>query len=179
MREIEIKYRVADPAALLVALERAGVVMGQAVLQDDQAYAPADWTPGTPRIGRTFCRLRTQDGLHVFTTKTPTADPMEHIEHETAVADRGQMHAAVLRMGYVPSLRVVKYRRTGVVREMLVCLDEVADLGAFLELEVVADDDRDGSAVRAELDAWARGLGVQLEHTTLTYDILVRVAQGA
>ncbi|MEV2278700.1 CYTH domain-containing protein [Nocardiopsis sp. NPDC049922] len=179
MREIETRYRVADPDALLVALERAGVALGEAVLQDDQAYAPADWEPGTPRIGRTFCRLRTQDGLHVFTTKTPTADPREHTEHETAVADRGQMHAAVLRMGYVPSLRIVKHRRTGVLREMLVCVDEVAHLGVFLELEVVVDDDRDGSAVRAELDAWARGLGVRLEHTMETYDILVRAARGA
>ncbi|MCY9783340.1 CYTH domain-containing protein [Nocardiopsis sp. EMB25] len=178
MREIETKYRVADAGALLAALREAGVALGDPVLQDDQAYAPAGWEPGMPRVGRTFCRLRTQDGLHVFTTKTPTANPMEYTEHETAVADRGQMHAAVVRMGYAPSLRIVKDRRSGVLRDMLVCVDRVEGLGTFLELEVVVDDDRDGPAVQAELDGWARGLGVELEHTTDTYDILVRAAQS-
>ncbi|WP_116248062.1 class IV adenylate cyclase [Nocardiopsis sp. FIRDI 009] len=176
MREIETKYRVADPDALLAALREAGVTLGDPVLQDDQVYAPVGWEPGMSRVGRTFCRLRTQDGLHVFTAKTPAANPMEHTEHETAVADRGQMHAAVVRMGYVPSLRIVKERRVGALRDTLVCVDRVEGLGTFLELEVVVDDDRDGPAVQAESDRWARGLGVELEHTTDTYDILVRAA---
>ncbi|MFV2195328.1 class IV adenylate cyclase [Nocardiopsis sp. LOL_012] len=176
MREIETKYRVADLDALLNALERAGVELGEPVLQDDQAYAPADWDPGMPKAGRTFCRLRTQDGMHVFTTKTPSALPMECVEHESVVADRAQMHAAVLAMGYVPSLRIVKYRRVGVVDRMLVCVDLVRRAGVFLELEVVADDDRDARVVQGELAAWARGLGVDLEPTSDTYDTLVRAA---
>lgn len=179
MREIETKYRVGDLAALLAALQESGVEVGDTVLQDDQAYAPAGWEPGMPKTGWTFCRLRTQGGLHVFTTKTPLANTMECTEFESVVSDREQMHAAVLQMGYVPSVRIVKHRRVGSAGEILVCVDVVEHAGAFLELERTVDDDRDGPTVQEDLDAWARGLGVELERTTDTYDTLVRSAPAA
>ncbi|NYJ33795.1 adenylate cyclase class 2 [Nocardiopsis aegyptia] len=177
MREIETKYRVARLGALLDALDAAGVELGGPAFQDDVAYAPAGWEPAMGKPGHTFARLRSVDGgVHVFTTKTPLANAMEYREHETVVADREQMHRAVVAMGFVPHVRIVKHRRTGTAGEVTVCVDVVEGVGAFLELERVVDDDRDGAAVQAELDAWARGLGVELERTTDTYDTLVRGA---
>ncbi|WP_435107134.1 class IV adenylate cyclase [Nocardiopsis synnemataformans] len=177
MREIETKYRVTDPEALMLALKAAGVELGEPVFQDDQAYAPGGWTPEMGKVGHTFARLRSLDGgVHVFTTKTPLANSMECVEHETVVADRERMHAAVLAMGYEPTVRIVKSRQTGAADEISVCVDVVEGVGAFVELELVIDDDRDGLAVQAELDSWARGLGVELERTTDTYDTLVRAA---
>ncbi|MCY9785239.1 CYTH domain-containing protein [Nocardiopsis sp. EMB25] len=177
MREIETKYRVEDLEEVLLALKTAGVELGEPVFQDDQAYAPAGWRPEMGKVGRTFARLRSLDsGAHVFTTKTPLANSMECAEHETVVADRDQMHAAVLAMGYEPTVRIVKHRRTGAAGPIGVCVDTVEDVGTFVELELVIDDDRDGLTVQAELDAWARGLGVELERTTDTYDTLVRAA---
>ncbi|NYH50417.1 adenylate cyclase class 2 [Nocardiopsis arvandica] len=177
MREIETKYRVADLEALLVALQAAGVELGEPVFQDDQAYAPAGWRPEMGKVGHTFARLRSLDGgMHVFTTKTPLANPMECAEYETTVADREQMHGAVLAMGFEPNVRIVKHRRAGRAGRTEVCVDLVEGVGAFLELELVVDDDRDGLTAQAELDTWACGLGVELERTTDTYDILVRAA---
>jgi adenylate cyclase class 2 len=43
MREIELKYRVDDLEALLVALKSQGIELCEPVFQDDQAYAPAGW----------------------------------------------------------------------------------------------------------------------------------------
>ena len=179
MREIETKYRVGDVDALLTALKGAGVEMGDARYQDDQAYAPAGWSPEQGKVGHTFARLRTQDGAHTFTTKTPLANSMECAEHETPVGDREQMHHAVLAMGFTPTVRIAKHRRTGTAGQIAVCVDQVEGVGAFIELELVVDDERDGMATQAELDAWARGLGVELERTTDTYDTLVRAAAAA
>lgn len=177
MREIETKYRVADLETLLVALKAAEVELGDPVFQDDQAYAPASWRPEMGKVGHTFARLRSSDGgVHVFTTKTPLANSMECAEHETHVADREQMHGAVLAMGFEPTVRIVKQRRTGKAGRIGVCVDLVEGVGTFLELELVVDDDRDGPTAQSELDAWARGLGVGLERTTDTYDTLVRAA---
>ncbi|WP_433701157.1 class IV adenylate cyclase [Nocardiopsis sp. CA-288880] len=175
MREIETKYRVQDLEALLLALKSAGVDLGDPMLQDDQAYAPAGWKPALGKVGHTFARLRTlSGGVHVFTTKTPLANSMECAEYETVVADRKQMHGALLVLGYEPTVRIVKHRRSGAAGPVGVCVDVVEGVGAFVELELLVDDDRDGLAVQAELDAWARGLDVALERTTDTYDTLVR-----
>ncbi|PDP86659.1 adenylate cyclase [Glycomyces fuscus] len=178
MREIETKYRVADLEALLIALKEAGVQMGDPVYQDDQAYAPARWRPELGRVGHTFARLRTQGSVHLLTTKTPLANAMECVEYETIVADREQMHGALLVLGYEPTVRIVKHRRTGTAGPIGVCVDLVEGAGAFVELELVVDDDRDGPDAQAELDAWARGLDVALERTADTYDTLVRSAQA-
>ncbi|CAL9510977.1 hypothetical protein SUDANB121_03651 [Nocardiopsis dassonvillei] len=175
-REIETKYRVRDPGALVAALGAAGVVLGAPARQDDQAYAPRGWDPSQGKAGFTFARLRTQGREHILTTKTPMADAMECAEQETAVADREAAHGVLTALGYVPHVRIVKTRRTGSAGPIGVCLDEVEGAGMFLELELVVEDGRDGRAAQAGLDAWARGLGVDLERTTDTYDVLVRAA---
>lgn len=176
MREIETKYKVADTESVLAALKSAGVAMGDPALQDDQAYAPAGWTPDQGKIGFTFARVRTQDNTHLLTTKTPLSNSMECAEYETGVTDRAQAHGALLALGYEPTVRIVKERRTGHSGDMSVCVDVVEGAGTFLELELVVDDDRDGRAAQEGLDVWARGLGVELERTTGTYDTLVRPA---
>ena len=59
MREIEVKYRVEDMEALLVALKSRGIELSEPVFQDDQAYAPAGWQFGDSKLGVSFLRLRT------------------------------------------------------------------------------------------------------------------------
>ncbi|MER6626076.1 CYTH domain-containing protein, partial [Streptomyces sp. NPDC000931] len=88
--------------------------------------------------------------------------------------DREAMHGVLTSLGYMPSVRIAKTRRAGSAGEVSVCVDEVERAGVFLELEILVDDDRDGRAAQDDLDAWARDLGVDLERTTDTYDILVR-----
>ncbi|MDT0328480.1 class IV adenylate cyclase [Nocardiopsis lambiniae] len=181
MREIEAKYQVrsGDGEALSAALKRAGVELGSPVHQDDQAYAPEAWAYGLSKVGVPFARLRTtQDGRHLFTVKTPVSNEMECSEAESIVADRQQMHEALVHMGFRPTVRIVKTRCSGTVGEWSVCVDEVESAGLFIEVEATVTDDRDGLAVQAELDAWVRALEVPVERTTDTYDSLVRAARA-
>jgi hypothetical protein len=73
----------------------------------------------------TFARLRTQGGRHLFTVKRPLDNEMACVEHETEVTDRVAMHQAVLAMGFVPTVRIVKVRRTAVIGDVVVCVDDV------------------------------------------------------
>ncbi|GAA3679210.1 hypothetical protein GCM10022224_049270 [Nonomuraea antimicrobica] len=175
-QEIEVKYRVSDLEALEAALTRYGVHLSAPVRQDDQAYAEPGWQYGQSKIGRAFARLRTQDGRHLFTVKKPQANEMACLEHETWVADREQMHHAIVAMGFSPTVRIVKTRRTAMHGDMTVCVDEVEHAGVFVEIERTVHGTESGTAVQAELDAFARDLGVALERTTETYDSLVRSA---
>ena len=175
-REIEVKYRVPDAADMELALAAGDLVLSTPVHQDDQAYAPCGWAYGMSKQGVPFARLRSQDGRHLFTLKRPTDNELACLEFETEVADRDQMHEAILHMGFYPTVRIVKTRRTARLGELALCLDEVEHLGVFLEIERVVPPGRSGEAVQAELDAFARSLGVELERTTDTYDSLLRGA---
>lgn len=175
-REIEVKYRVQDVAELEAELARRGLRLSPPVRQDDQAYAEAGWDYGMSKLGVAFARLRTQDARHLFTLKRPVDNELACLEFETEVADRDQMHEAIQHMGFYPTVRIVKSRRTTRFGELSLCVDEVAHVGAFMEIEKVIGPGQSGTAVQAELDTFARSLGVDLERTTETYDSLVRAA---
>jgi len=174
VREIEVKYRVRDLGALLAALKMHGIELTMPSRQDDQAYAPEGWAYGDDRRGVPFARLRTVDGQHVFTLKRPAENVLSCEEHETAVADRDQMHRAVVAMGFRPTVRIVKMRRTGSFGDMALCVDELDGLGAFLEVERMVPDGVPGEAVQAELSRFVTSLGIAAEQISQTYDVLVR-----
>ncbi|WP_246268240.1 class IV adenylate cyclase [Acrocarpospora macrocephala] len=176
VQEIEVKYRLFDLPGLERALVERGLVLSAPIFQDDQAYAHPDWAYGQSKIGVPFARLRTQDGRHLFTVKTPLANELACLEHESEVADRDQMHQAILQMGFQPTVRIVKTRRTAHVAGMALCVDEVEHAGQFLEIEKVLDTNESGTAAQEHLDTFARSFGVALERTTDTYDSLVRAA---
>ncbi|MGC4805110.1 class IV adenylate cyclase [Micromonospora sp. DT233] len=176
MREIEVKYRVGDPAALVRALESRGTAFSAPVRQDDQAYAANGWSYGQSKTGAAFARLRTENGRHTFCVKRPLDNELACAEHETEVHDRGEMHAAILAMGFHPTMRIVKTRRTARLDRMLLCLDEVEGLGAFFEIETMTSGEQPATQVQQELDRFARSLGVGLERLTETYDSLIRAA---
>ncbi|SBW23032.1 adenylyl cyclase CyaB [Candidatus Protofrankia californiensis] len=174
MREIEVKYHVNDMEGLLVAIKGRGIELGAPIYQDDQAYAPEDWSYGDNKLGVSFVRLRTINGQHTFTLKRPVENALSCEEHETAVADREQMHRAILAMGFYPTVRIAKTRRTATLADLSLCVDEVEGIGTFVELERLVPDDVSGEAVQAELTAFVAGLGIEAERTEETYDSLVR-----
>jgi adenylate cyclase class 2 len=176
VHEIEVKYRVDDESALLQALHLQDVRLSPPVRQDDQAYAPAGWRYGMSKIGVPFARLRTQDGRHLFTVKRPIGNEMACLEHETVVDDRDQMHAALVTMGFTPTVRIVKTRRSGQWGTAALCLDTVDDLGTFVELETMISADESGPDTQHRLDQLVHSLGVPVQRTTDTYDSLIRAA---
>jgi adenylate cyclase, class 2 len=177
VREVEVKYRVRDTEALLMALKAREVRLGRPVRQDDQAYAPAGWSFGDRKLGVPFVRLRTVHGRHLFTLKRPAENALSCDEHESEVSDRDQMHAAIVAMGFYPTVRIVKTRRTGQLGDVHLCVDEVEDLGAFLELERMVPAHLSGEAVQDELIGLVASLGIQMERVEETYDSLVRAAR--
>lgn len=174
MREVEVKFRVCDANALLEQLESRGIALGEPMRQDDQAYARNGWSYGMDKARVPFARLRTQDGRHLFTVKMPQDNELACSEHETHVADREQMHEAILAMGFWPTVRIEKTRRTGIYEGISLCLDDVDGLGVFLELERLVPDDTPADIVQNDLAKLVTLLGVEVERITETYDSLIR-----
>ena len=169
MREVEVKYHIDDLEALLVALKARGIELSGPVYQDDQAYAPDGWQFGDSKLGVSFVRLRTVDGRHYFAVKQPGENAQACLEYETEVADRAAMHGAILHMGYYPTVRVAKARRTATLEHCSLCVDDVEGVGGLLELERLVPDDMRGEAIQAELAAFVASFGVTAVRTDETY----------
>jgi adenylate cyclase, class 2 len=179
VREIEVKFHIQDPEELVLALKKRNIQLSEAVTQDDQAYAPTGWSYGDSKFGVSFVRLRTVAGQHTFTLKRPTENALSCEEYETVVEDRDQMNQAILAMGYQPTVRIVKVRRTAKLPDLEVCLDEVLGLGPFLELERMVPAGVSGTAVQAQLADFVHSLGISVTPTNQTYDSLIHAAQGS
>jgi adenylate cyclase class 2 len=177
VREIEVKYHVDDLEALLVALKARGIKLSDPICQDDQAYAPDGWQFGDSKVGVSFVRLRTVDSRHYFALKQPGENAQACLEYETEVADRAAMHGAILHMGYHPTVRVAKTRRTATLEHCSLCFDDVEGVGRFVELERMVSDDAPAEAIQAELAAFVESFGITAVRTDETYDSLVRAAQ--
>jgi adenylate cyclase, class 2 len=173
-REVEVKFRIDDVEAVMAAFMNLVVEWSDPQSQDDQAYAPCSWSYDMDKIGVPFARLRTESGVHSFTVKTPQANAMDCIEHETTVADRHAMHEALAAMGFAPTVRIVKTRRRGTWGPVALCLDEVEHAGVFLELELLTEADPE--VTQQQLADRVHELGIAGNRVTDTYAPLVRDA---
>jgi adenylate cyclase class 2 len=140
-RELELKLRIAEPAALRAALEAAGAEPLGAMLEINHIFD----TPARTlyRAGQGL-RLRERLALPartalpaVLTFKGPIEDAVwkQREELESTVGDAGAAAAILAALGFERVVVYEKRRETWRVGECLAELDELPRLGWFVELE--------------------------------------------
>lgn len=166
MLEIEVKYRNADPAALLARLRSLGATHIETRTESDQYFNAPD--RDLKQTDEAF-RLRRIGDTSRFTYKGPKRDlaTKTREEIEVPLADGDVAAADAVRMlmclGYRPVATVTKLRAVHRLErggfEVDVCLDEVERVGAYAEVEIVAEETRFEEAKAAVL-ALAAELGL-------------------
>jgi adenylate cyclase class 2 len=103
---------------------------------------------------------------------------MDCIEREVEINDADQMIGAIELLGYHKAVNVVKARTKTMYNGMEICLDEVKDLGSFIEVEKIVDGD--GEEVQNELFIFLETLGVKREDRVMNgYDTMVYLKNGS
>ena len=112
----------------------------------------------------------------LFTLKRSVTGQLDSIERETEVGDPDVMIAIVKDLGFVPFSDLSKTRQTGKLNDVEVCIDSVEGLGDFMELEQLADEDADPTAIVNGLWCEMAELGISSRHNEVTdgYDILMK-----
>jgi len=152
MREIEIKLRVDDLEGLEKKLTANGLVISKEVTQHDVIYSNnGSRIFASAKEGDVIIRIRQQDGFAILNLKQQKSGEMDNLEYETTVEDGEAMHQILLKLGWKPEIEVKKVRKKGKIGEYEICLDKVEQLGNFVELEKMADDDADPKKIRKEL----------------------------
>lgn len=182
MREIEIKARVADKAALLAVLEKQGVVVSEPVVHHDRVFGLLG-IAGDDGNSSPWLRIRTETKngktKHLFTLKKSVTNQMDSIEHETEVADDIELEKIILHSGFEPYSDLTKTRQNAHKDEIEICIDTIEGLGDFIEVEKLTDEDVDYDSVAEELWFVLEGFGVsRMDHVTDGYDVLMRKHEG-
>jgi len=166
MLEVEVKYRNADPPALLAKLRALGATLFESRIESDHYFNAPD--RDLKQTDEAF-RLRRIGSHSRLTYKGPKRDAATktRLEIEVPLADGDAVAADAVRMltslGYRP-VAIVRKNRTAYHLsrggfDLEVCLDDLDRVGSFVELEIVAEDSRFEDAQAAVL-ALAAELGL-------------------
>ena len=149
--EIEIKFRLADPAAMRGKLLAAGAESPASVLEENTYFDTPD-----ARLRQSDCGLRIRTvkptgGVaerSVLTYKGPcrAGELKIRVEEEVAIDSSDSARAILVGLGYQPTASFQKRRESFCLGAARIELDELPDLGFFLEIE--ADDEETVHATR-------------------------------
>ena len=173
MKEIEVKAYLKDKQTILDSLATMGVILSEPIFQDGTEFAKIGSNLSEYLSNDHFVRIRTENGIHKMTVKKDDEDfPLSKIEFESKIENREQVEQALMAMGYNPVLRIKKMRQKANYKDYEICIDEVEELGSFIEIEKMSDEDT-GSVI-AELRELLFSLGVREEdEVNKGYDILM------
>lgn len=174
MKEIEIKAKLKDKMSVMKKLESFGCEFEPEVTQEDVVYVENTGSLETFLANKAFLRLRVRDGKKVlFTVKKRTKINLEAIEHEVEVSSKDEMEKALLLMGYKEAVRVNKTRIITHYDSCEICIDNVENLGVYIEMEKLTPDG-DAEKIQEELFKFFEKIGISRDdRVTVGYDILM------
>lgn len=162
MREIEVKIKADDLATLEKILTARGCQLSEELHQHDTVYAfgaeRKRWEK--PKEGDIVMRIRRQNEIVKFTLKKQCSHEKDNIEHELQIENQETMHEILQTLGYTPVVEVKKIRRTGKLGDYEICLDQVEELGSFVELEKLTTEPCDPVAIEEDLLRILEDLGL-------------------
>lgn len=179
--EIEIKAKLRDAEAVAEKLRVLGCVFSEPKTQDDMVWVENLGSLEVFLANKTFLRIRVQNSDKVILTakksKTDLANAtganLVKREHEVVVDSAEEARGILEMLGLQEAVRVIKARQTTEHNGYEICLDDVEDLGSFIELEKMGEE-ADAPRIQKEMMNFLATLGVSegdLVHKG--YDILM------
>ena len=162
--EVEQKFPVADPSAIEQKLASLGATVSGRKIEIDHYFAhPSRDFAATDEA----LRVRRADRSNYLTYKGPKVDATTKTRREIEVPlPQDEEHVAgwesiLEALGFTPVGEVCKYRRKAYVpwqgRQIEVSLDDVVDVGTFVELELLAEE-QEVDAAKASIKSLADAL---------------------
>jgi adenylate cyclase class 2 len=100
---------------------------------------------------------------------------MDSIERETEITDPEEFKEALILMGYRKAVEVRKVRVKTKYKNYEICLDNVEDLGYFVEVEKIVDTG-DSELIQNELLEFLKTLGLNISERVFNgYDTLIYI----
>ncbi len=110
-------------------------------------------------------RIRRSDDKTIVTYKGPrlSRDTKMREEHELVVNDANEARAIFQRLGFIEVATVEKTRQRFEQKGLCVMIDDVRDLGRFIEVEVLVEDQI--AQAEARVFAFLEGIGISRKNT--------------
>ena len=95
-------------------------------------------------------------------------------EYESTVGDGNAARQMLTALGWQEIVTVDKIRLESKTKDYTICIDEVAKLGLFIELEVLAEDDANTGDIQRQMHIFLKNLNIDGKLWTIPYDTSIR-----
>ena len=184
MIEIEAKFKLSDNMTrdkLIAVLESQFVAsisikhqINTVFLLPEQVDAPI--LPGS-KIMRVRDVLDPETGelqRSLMTLKIERQAKLVSDEYEFAVDDGNMARQMLTALGWQEVVTVDKVRLESKTEDYTICVDEVAGLGLFIELEVLTEDDANADNIQQQMYSFLKNLNIDGELWKTPYDTSIR-----
>ena len=188
MIEIESKFKLSDNMTrdkLIAILESQFVVPASVKHQIDTVFllpeqVDAPIVPGS-KIMRVRDILNPETGelqRSLMTLKVEGQTKLVSDEYEFAVNDGNEARQMLTALGWQKVVTVDKVRLESKTKDYTICIDEVAMLGLFIELEVLTEDSADVKDIQQQMCNFLKNLNIDGELWKIPYDTSIRNIQN-
>lgn len=176
MYEVEVKARLQDRKTIFEKLKSLGCVFSENLHQVDEIFVPKDTIFPTPQ-GVPVLRVRKENNKYFFTLKVHQQNRQDCLEKELEISDGSKMLEIIKILGYKQVPTVDKNRIKTKLNDIEISLDEVKDLGEFIEAEkiVTSENSEERIKVQDNLYIFLNSLGISKEDFLIDgkYDIML------
>lgn len=147
-------------------------------LLPEQVDAPI--TPGS-KIMRVRDVLNPETGelrRSLMTLKVEGQTKLASDEYEFAVDDGNAARQMLTALGWQEIVTVDKIRLESKTEDYTICIDEVAGLGLFIELEVLTEDSADVKNIQQQMYNFLKSLNIDGKLWKIPYDTSIRNLQN-
>lgn len=142
MIEVEVKLPISDVTRLREKLIEKGFLEEETVWESDTYFTHPNhdfWEKDEALRIRSSENKKTGKKSYTLTYKGAKMDAVSttRTEYETGVEDAGVLLNILKAIGFCPVMPVEKRRTTFRKEGMTVCLDEINNLGTFMEVEIL------------------------------------------
>lgn len=157
MIEIELKARLSNKNEVEQKLVKMGCTWSAICVQNDTIYKNNDNDGVTNSL---IFRIRECGIQKILTLKAFAEDTNVAEEFELYISDCEKMEQILQILGFFPKETVKKQRKITAYKGFNICIDEVDQLGSFIEIEKMAESDNDKKNVCQEIEKMLHDLNI-------------------
>jgi adenylate cyclase class 2 len=139
--EIEVRAKIRNTETIEKNLKKLGAVLAEKVVQDDIYFGS---TCLFDKIGYSFMMRVRDEGEKSFLTYKGARTKMDGVweEYEFAIEDKKVAIQMLKAMGLEKIIRVKKTRKVYKLKGFSICVDNIRNLGNFIEIELISKKNR-------------------------------------
>lgn len=174
--EMKFKFKTQNIEDILTKFRSLNIKFSVPIVQKDQIFLHKELQDYKIIEGTKVFRIREEsinnlNLKYILTLKVQQEQILESKEFETDIKNKESIELMLEELGFKRFVQVEKKRIKGILDNYNLCIDEVKDLGLFLEVEYMSKTKVNAEQVQSSMIQWVKELDLgDYELNTVPYD---------